>query len=361
MSSKSNDNKQSNSIPYEKLWSILARIPIIKNIRQYNLEAFPLKSLIKQGLKEVYQYIIWKIRYFFVIRKYGLHKIKNYNNLDFRKCSTQEILSVAKHDAHRIEKAFYAGYFRTTKLSSYHNSYQNITRALDELKNRNITESQPDLLWIEEIRDYFFNMQEYVDSKKSDTPSYQPEKLDEFILKSRSRRSTRTWAIDNFHESELINIGNKLIESASWAPCSGNRQAWFFKIITKQNEKNLLIGIKEKHCYSAPMLIFIGIDRKAYGAIGINEQGIHVDGAAAAMQMINTAHFAGLGSCWNHFCKDFVYSRPKNVKIFNNFYKSLHIPKTIEPVALIAFGKPAFISPPPLRPLTNRWLKKTED
>ena len=124
-------------------------------------------------------------------------------------------------------------------------------------------------------------MQEYVDSKKSDTPSYHPEKLDEFILKSKSRRSTRTWAINNFHESELINIGNKLIESASWAPCSGNRQAWFFKIITKQNEKNLLIGIKEKHCYSAPMLIFIGIDRKAYGAIGINEQGIHVDGAAA--------------------------------------------------------------------------------
>ena len=55
MSSKSNDNKQSNSIPYEKLWSILTRVPIIKNIRQYNLEAFSLKSLIKQGLKEVYQ------------------------------------------------------------------------------------------------------------------------------------------------------------------------------------------------------------------------------------------------------------------------------------------------------------------
>ena len=52
MSSKSNDNKQSNSIPYEKLWSILTRVPIIKNIRQYNLEAFSLKSLIKQGLKE---------------------------------------------------------------------------------------------------------------------------------------------------------------------------------------------------------------------------------------------------------------------------------------------------------------------
>ena len=61
------------------------------------------------------------------------------------------------------------------------------------------------------------------------------------------------------------------------------------------------------------------------------------------------------------FLQRFRIFTSKNVKIFNNFYKSLQIPKNIEPVALIAFGKPAFISPPPLRPLTNRWLKKTED
>ena len=71
------------------------------------------------------------------------------------------------------------------------------------------------------------------------------------------------------------------------------------------------------------------------------------------MQMVTTAHYAGLGSCWNHFCKDFVYSRPKNIQIFNTFYKTLEIPKTIEPIAIIAFGKPAFHLAPSLRPTTT--------
>ena len=96
--------------------------------------------------------------------------------------------------------------------------------------------------------------------------------------------------------------------------------------------------------------IFIGINKKSYGAIGTKEQGIHIYGAATAMLMISAAYQAGLDSCWNHFCKDFVYSRPKNIKVFNNFYKTLCIPNEIEPIALLAFGIADFISPPPERP-----------
>lgn len=361
MTSHVHEPKKGEQIPNERFWVIATKIPLIKKIRQYNLEAFSPKQLTKMALHHGLQYVKWKIRYFFTIRSYGLNNIKQYNRLNFSNCTTQEILSAAKHDAHRIEKAFYAGYFRTTKLSAYHISSQNISRALDELNNRNINPDQPDIKWITEIRDAFFDMESYIESRKSPAPTFHPEKMDTFIAQTKTRRSTRTWATPNFTETELIQIGEKLIESASWAPCSGNRQSWFFKIITKQSEKDLLIGIKEKHCYTAPMLIFVGMDRTAYGAIGTKEQGIHVDGAAAAMQMVATAHYAGLGSCWNHFCKDFVYSRPKNIQIFNTFYKTLEIPKTIEPISIIAFGKPAFISPPPLRPTTARWIQHQQE
>ena len=170
------------------------------------------------ALQHGLQYLKWKVRYFFTIRSYGLNNIKQYNRLNLSNCTTQEILSAAKHDAHRIEKAFYSGYFRTTKLSAYHVSSQNISRALDELKIRNINLDQPDIKWISEIRDAFFDMESYIESKKSLAPTFHPEKMDTFIAQTKTRRSTR------LHGQLLILLKlnsfrwKKLIESASWAP-----------------------------------------------------------------------------------------------------------------------------------------------
>ena len=164
------------------------------------------------------QYVKWKIRYFFTIRSYGLNNIKQYNRLNFSNCTTQEILSAAKHDAHRIEKAFYAGYFRTTKLSAYHVSSQNISRALNELNNRNINLDQPDIKWITEIRDAFFDMESYIESRKSPAPP-SIRKIDTFIAQTNQTKYPHMGS-SNFTETELIQMGEKLIESASWAPCS---------------------------------------------------------------------------------------------------------------------------------------------
>ncbi|WFB35675.1 nitroreductase family protein [Kiritimatiellota bacterium B12222] len=292
----------------------------------------------------------WRLTTYATRKKLGLLRIKIYENLTFDHLSTSELMSIAKHEAHRIEKAHYSGYMKTRKCKSYDISYGHVCEILVLLESRGVDMESADIRWLKKVTDYFHRMDEFLEEGKGELPRFDPEKFVEFEQKAKQRRSTRTWGESSFSKAELEEIGRSLIECARWAPCSGNRQPWFFKLLIEPEEKILLRGIKEEHCVSAPLVIFVGVRKSSYGAIGTNEQGMYVDGGAVSMQMVMAAHAAGLGSCWNHFCKDFVYSRPKNLPIFKNFYEKTGIPEDIEPIALIAFGNPAFVSPPPQRP-----------
>jgi len=297
-----------------------------------------------------FNHFIWKTKNTKSIKKYGLKKIKNYSVVNFSEADDPELVSIAKHEAHRIEKAFYAGYMNTEKSGSYHQSHKNLGEILEILECRSLDLQRKDIIWLKSIYTSFHHMDHFLENGRIQSPTFDNNKLQDYEEFAKTRRSTRTWRDNSFSEDQLFYIGKKLIECARWAPCSGNRQPWFFKILIKQEDKDLLKGIKENHCITAPLVIFVGVHRSSYGAIGTKEQGMYVDGGAAAMQMVMAAHHAGLGSCWNHFCYDFVYSRPKNLPIFKNFYNKLQIPDDIEPIALVAFGTPAFVSPPPLRP-----------
>ena len=140
-----------------------------------------------------------------------------------------------------------------------------------------------------------------------------------------------------------------MIDAARWAPNSGDRQPIRFKIIVEPQEKALLAGLKEEHCYAAPCLIFVGSDRRFYGGLGQNEAGIYIDAAAAAMQMVLTAHAAHFGVCWNHFSRDLIESRERNRTVYEQFAQAMNIPGYVEPVAIIAFGHAAFHPPVPPR------------
>lgn len=332
------------------LEKVALKLPFVKQYRQYDLTTWSKRKILTRLFFEAYSHTLWYLRHYFTIRKHGLHKVKQYGRLNLSKLSSRELISLAKHEGHRIEKAFYAGYMKTSKYSRYHNARENIAKALAILENRGELDDRPDLVWLGMIHDSFHEFDNLIKNKKKPAPSFNPAKLDEYMGIARERRSTRTWAEPNIADQDLPKIAKQLIECAKWSPCSGNRQPWYFRILIKEEDKNLLKGIKEEHCIKAPLLIFVGINRSSYGAIGNREQGIHVDGGAIAMQMVMAAHQAGLGSCWNHFCKDFIYSRPKNLSVFRNFYRKMNIPKEIEPIALIAFGIPSFISPPPERP-----------
>jgi nitroreductase len=328
----------------------IIKLPLVKKYKQINFSKLSTREIIGKSIKEVSSYLFWYMYNFSKIRYYGLHHIKKYSKLNFEKLSTQEILSAAKHEAHRIEKAFYAGYLKTSKYSVYNDARETLSKAIHILRKRGEFEGRADSEWLLMIHDSFYTFDKVIAQEKKPPPTFVPKKITEYIDFAKDRRSTRTWAQPNLPEEELFEIAKSLIECAKWSPNSGNRQPWYFKILIKNKEKELLKGIKEEHLIRAPLVIFLGLNRTSYGAIGKREQGIHVDGGAAAMQMIMAAQNAGLGSCWNHFCTDLIYSRPKNLPIFKNFYKKMNIPKDIEPIALLAFGKPAFISPPPERP-----------
>jgi nitroreductase len=140
-----------------------------------------------------------------------------------------------------------------------------------------------------------------------------------------------------------------MIDAARWAPTSGNRQPWRFLIITRREEKELLMKIKEEHCVTAPLLIFVGMDQRVYGALGKDERGIYIDAGAAAMQMVLLAHKCGLGVCWNHFADDLINSRKVNQDIYRRFARTMGIPEWIAPIAIVAIGIPEFLPPEPAR------------
>jgi len=293
----------------------------------------------------------WKLQNSGTLRKLGLHECKNYSDVIQTSSDVQEILSIAKHEAHRLEKAFYAGYYdNPEKLKSYQRSHRNLGQAIETLTKTWPDQGRPDIAWLKHVHASFTEMDQFLSEGRGEDLTFIPEKIREYEAFAKTRRSTRTWASHSYSDDELMEFGKQLIRCARWAPCSGNRQPWYFHILVKPEDKKLLRGIKEEHCVNAPLVIFVGIRKNHYGAIGSKEYGIYIDGAAAAMQMIMAAHSAGWGSCWNHFCYDLVYSRQKNVKIFQRFYQRCHIPKEVEPIALVAFGPPAFVSPVPERP-----------
>ncbi|WP_347839086.1 nitroreductase family protein [uncultured Draconibacterium sp.] len=175
----------------------------------------------------------------------------------------------------------------------------------------------------------------------------------------KARRSNRKWAIEQPSAQDLHDHALQMIQAAITAPCSGNRQGVRFRIILDEEEKILLKGIKEHHCYSAPLLIFIGAESDVYYSLGESDINCrYLDAAASAMQIINYATAMNYGTCWNHFDKYMVHSRKKNTEIYNNFCKKLNIPSNIEPIAIIAIGKTKYVVPTPVRMDINSFILK---
>ncbi|ELF6473811.1 nitroreductase family protein [Vibrio vulnificus] len=265
--------------------------------------------------------------------------------------SEPELLSLMRHEAHRIEKSMYNDIFES-KHGYYLEKAKRLDCIFDIFESRALYETEPTVLWAKEIREAFSDLESsFITPNSRKSKDFDQSKLTEFANHIKDRRSVRVWADKQLGKSEWLSIADSMIDCARWSPCSGNRQPWRFKVITEHHDKMLLDKLKEEHCTSAPLLIFIGMDRRVYGSLSNKdyETALFVDAGAAIMNMIVGANQAGLGTCWNHFGRDLIESREVNKIAYSNFSKELKIEDYIEPVAILAVGLPKYIPPTPAR------------
>lgn len=268
---------------------------------------------------------------------------------DLDSLGTEQLLALMRHEAHRIEKTIYNDTLEK-KYPIYERKWVRVGRILELLERRGVRGDEPTVVWARQVHAAFddlpgkFIRPGSTPGRPMDLPA-----VNRFLELVRTRRSVRVWADEQPGPEALEALARSLIDAARWAPTSGNRQPWRFKILIDPERRALLRGLKEAHCVEAPLLVFVGMDTRVYGALGREERGVYIDAGAAVMQMVLAAHSGGFGVCWNHFADDLVHSRPSNEVAYARFASELGIGPHIAPVAVVAVGRPAFIPPVPAR------------
>lgn len=279
----------------------------------------------------------------------GRDRNKQYAESALRERSTDELLSLMRHESHRIEKAVYNDILES-KAETYRTKLSRVRRIHKILAERGVREDEPTVEWSRQIAVAFDNLAaDFIEPNSTRPSTLEPGAGEDFVSFVRSRRSARVWSDDQPNPEELLAIARTMIDGARWAPNSGNRQAWRFRIMVDDAEKLLLKGIKEQHTLSAPLLVFVGMDTRVYGALGASERGVFIDAGAAIMQMLLVAHAWGIGVCWNHFADDLIQSRESNRVAYGRFTEALGIADYIAPIAIVAIGRPEFLPPEPAR------------
>lgn len=264
--------------------------------------------------------------------------------------SDQELLGLIRHEAHRLEKSVYNNILHA-KRDYYDRKYQMIKTITEMLIQRNpeyINHST--IVWSQRIISAYPDILESYVAPFSRAVTkehvYGIDTLEELMT---TRRSCRVWDDAQPSNNELAALAKRLINIGIYAPNSGNRQPWKFAVLIEEQERMVLKGLKERHCYSAPLLIFVGIDNRLYKPAEHLENCLFIDASAAATQIILAAHMLGYGTCWNHLGLDLINSREINKQSYSHLCAMKHIDKNVTPVAILAIGKPKFFPPVPSR------------
>lgn len=267
---------------------------------------------------------------------------------DVTTMSSEELLALMRHEAHRIEKAAYSNLLGT-RSSYYIKCRTRIFDAYDEL-NRRGQAADPTSVWAWNIAvEYEEITARLVPNNTEPEACFDDWAGNKFVDFVSKRRSIRLWANEQPAANELVKLAHKMIDAARWAPNSGNRQPWRFSILLDSKRKDLLRGLKEEHCIRAPCLIFVGMDMRFYRGTGAASSELFLDAGAAIMNSLLCAHASGLSACWNLLTRSLITSRFINQLRFERFRRAIGIPQYIEPTGLISFGIPAYSPPPPTR------------
>ena len=145
----------------------------------------------------------------------------------------------------------------------------------------------------------------------------------------RTRRSVRKYLDKPVESDKLATV----LESGNSAPSSGNLQNWRFIIVTDEKIKNELAeaSLKQYWMLTAPVFIVVvaipGNVVRYYGHRGEHLYSVQ-NSAAAVQNMLISANYLGLGSCWIGAFDE------EGVK------RSLNIPDSARPQAIITLGYP---------------------
>lgn len=157
----------------------------------------------------------------------------------------------------------------------------------------------------------------------------------------KGRRSVRAFK----NQDVPVEIVEKLIDAARWAPSAGNIQPWEFIIVRKPEIKRRLAeaALGQTFIEKASVVIVVcaneSLSSQGYGARGKRLYCIQ-DTAAATQNIHLVAYSLGLGTCW------IGAFREEEVR------EILEIPQGVRPIAIIPVGYPAETpSPGSRRPL----------
>lgn len=146
----------------------------------------------------------------------------------------------------------------------------------------------------------------------------------------KNRRSVRAFKDKEVSEALLYEV----LESARWAPSSGNLQNIRILVVTDEKKKAVIAkaALDQRFIAEAPIVLVICSDSSAvvshYGERGKNLYAIQ-NTAAAIQNILLAAYDRGLATCW---VGAFTESRIR---------KELTIPSNIEIHAIIPLGYPA--------------------
>ena len=284
------------------------------------------------------------------VRKYLEYKIRL--NFLLKRSSKDKRRSIIRHEAHRIEKAYYNHVFKKNPKI-----YEDKAKIINSILREDFGKApnEPDMLWAKEIAKNFRNLDTtFIDNSKakSNNHAQRVDCVQEFYLNMAERRSNRTWSEIQPSASELTDLANRLISAAVDMPSSGNRQTSRFLILCGKEETQTLRGLKEAHCFNAPLVIITFTDETLYGSYGTfgkNEDCILIDGAISTTAMMIAAELEGYSTCWNHFGTDLIKSRKSNQVAYKALQKKFRIRPNLRPISALAIGKEKFLHPKPKR------------
>jgi nitroreductase len=270
------------------------------------------------------------------------------------------LLSLLRHDCHRLEKGYCNNYFNNiNKAHNYDVLHSQAKKILEIIETKYGKYSDPTLEWSKKIVTYYPNIEKYYNSEKKISKKFDIQQGIDFLSQLQSRRSCRNWSNDQPNKNTLLEISEILIQAAISSPNSGNRQAWKFIILIDNEDKQLLKWLKEPHCINAPLLIFVGMDSRFYEYADDMEYALYYDAAAALMQIVNTGHFMGLGTCWNYLSIKQINSRPQNQEAYRDLVNRYQIEPYIIPCGIVSIGVTDFFPPKPDRlPIDEIMLKR---
>jgi len=164
----------------------------------------------------------------------------------------------------------------------------------------------------------------------------------ELLKLIKERRSVRAYKEDPIN-SEVL---EKLIEAATWAPSSCNRQPWFFVIVTEKEQKSKIASAVggQKTITNAPAVIVATINLAAYEGVLKNNVAPFLDAGVALENILLLAHSMGIGTC-------LIAGRLQEDIIRD----ALNIPNTHKIMGLITIGLPKKNPQPPEREALQKY------